>query len=313
MSDDLEYLIAYSNLTNNLFSNQKHFCDRKLLNKFYKDISLGFPICLPANIKYFNYNKAKFYRIDKSEFAKKIFNTKNLNYIGVKKFFRYGDIFAHNVSIKFKYRDKLVKYHNNFIKLKKKILTIRKNNQKICAMQIRNVPHFGHEAIFKHILSRFDFLFLNPIFGIKKKNDFNNRQISIALNYIKKKYKRIFFMPIWTNFHYAGPREAFHHMHIRQNLGFSHFYVGRDHAGAESLYKVNAAANNVKKYKKNFIIKPFISAGGYYCSKCKNYVIKNQCRHKNLKNISGTEFRQYIRNKKIYVHADKKIQKLLFK
>ena len=36
-------------------------------------------------------------------------------------------------------------------------------------MQIRNVPHFGHEAVFKYLLTKFDFLILNPILGLKKK------------------------------------------------------------------------------------------------------------------------------------------------
>ena len=45
-------------------------------------------------------------------------------------------------------------------------------------MQIRNVPHFGHEAVFKYLLSKFDFLILNPIFGLKKKNDFKDIFIS---------------------------------------------------------------------------------------------------------------------------------------
>ena len=44
---------------------------------------------------------------------------------------------------------------------------------------------------------------------LKKKNDFSNLYISKALKFIKKKYKNVEFDPIWTNFHYAGPREAF--------------------------------------------------------------------------------------------------------
>ena len=36
-------------------------------------------------------------------------------------------------------------------------------------MQIRNVPHYGHEAVFNHILSKFGYLYLNPIYGVKKK------------------------------------------------------------------------------------------------------------------------------------------------
>ena len=34
-------------------------------------------------------------------------------------------------------------------------------------------------------------------------------------------------------------------------LGFSHFYVGRDHAGAENLYDPEKAVKTVKKYSKN--------------------------------------------------------------
>ena len=38
---------------------------------------------------------------------------------------------------------------------------------------------------------------------------------------------------------------------MRQKLGFDYFYVGRDHAGAEKLYKDDSAIKTVKKFKKN--------------------------------------------------------------
>lgn len=100
---------------------------------------------------------------------------------------------------------------------------------------------------------------------------------------------------------------------MRQQLGFDYFYVGRDHAGAENFYNDNAAINLVKKNKNKFKIKPLILHGGFYCNRCKNYIVKNICNHNNLKNISGTEFRLSIKNKKIYKHADLKMQKELFK
>ena len=133
------------------------------------------------------------------------------------------------------------------------------------------------------------------------------------MKYIKKKYPRIEFSPVWSNFHYAGPREALHHMSIRQQLNFDYFYVGRDHAGAENFYEHDAAIRSIKKYKKYFKIKPFVSKGAFFCRYCNDYVIKNSCKHKNLKNISGTEFRNFISQKKLYKHADLKMQKLLFR
>ncbi len=313
MKDDEEYLISYANFKSNLFPNQKNFLGPKELKKFYENVSYGFPICLPKKIKYFDYKNAKYFSIDKKKFGKKIFGTFNLNYVGLKKFFRYGSEFAYNVKLKKQFRKKFNYYYSKSEELKKNIKILKKKNKRICAMQIRNVPHYGHEAVFRHILLNFDCLFLNPIFGIKKKNDFSNLLISKALKFVKSKIKNIEFNPLWTNFHYAGPREAIHHLLIRQSLGFDYFYVGRDHAGAENLYNQDAAIKTVKRFKHKFKIKPFMSKGGFYCGNCNRYLIKDTCTHKELKNISGTEFRQWMNKKKIYRHADKNLQKILFK
>ena len=130
---------------------------------------------------------------------------------------------------------------------------------------------------------------------------------------MQKKYKEIYFFPIWSSFHYAGPREALHHLSMRQNLGFNFFYIGRDHAGAENLYKSNAASKISKKYKSFFSIKAVNSDGGYFCKKCNDYVIKNSCNHKKLIDISGSEFRSYLKKKIIYPYADIKLQKIIYK
>ena len=101
-------------------------------------------------------------------------------------------------------------------------------------------------------------------------------------------------------------------MNLREMLGFSYFYIGRDHAGAENLYAPEKAVKTVKKYSKKFKIKSVTSGGGYFCAKCNNYVIKNECEHGNLIDISGTKFRSCLRNRKIYTHADKYLQQKLF-
>ena len=111
MDDQEEFLISYCNLKSGLFNYQRNFLDKKKLNLFYDNEDMGFPICLPANIKYFNYNKANFFKINVNEFSKKIFNTCDLYYTGNKKFFRYGNLFASNVYLKSKYLNKY-----NFLK-----------------------------------------------------------------------------------------------------------------------------------------------------------------------------------------------------
>ena len=313
IDDQEEYIISYANILSGLFKHQTNFLDYSDLKKFYNDPKKGVPLCLPKNIKYFDYSNAVYFKINKSEFSKKIFSTTNLKYVGNKKYFRYGNIFASNVVVKKKYYPKLKIYLKKILELKKKIQYLNLKSKSICSMQIRNVPHFGHEAIFKFLIDKFDFLVLNPIFGIKKKNDFSDKVISKSMKFIEKKYKKIKFLPIISNFHYAGPREALHHMNLREGLGFKNFYIGRDHAGAENNFKSLDAIKIVNKFKNNFYIKPVTSLGGYYCKSCKKYLIKGNCGHKILLNISGTELRKALREKKLYSHADKKLQLIINK
>ena len=178
-------------------------------------------------------------------------------------------------------------------------------------MQIRNVPHFGHEAVFKYLLTKFDFLILNPILGLKKKNDFKDQFISKSLKFIEKKYKKIKYIPIYSNFYYGGPREALHHLSLREKLGFNYFYIGRDHAGAENLYSPFQAVKKSNKYSNKFKIKQITAKGGSFCNTCKKYVIKGICGHKVYRDISGTEFRKFLFSNQVYKHADKNMQKLL--
>ena len=100
-------------------------------------------------------------------------------------------------------------------------------------------------------------------------------------------------------------------MNLREKLGFDYFYIGRDHAGAQNIYSDNAASNMSKLYGDKFIINSITSKGGYYCKNCEDYVIKGQCKHKSLFNISGTEFRLCLSKNKKYIHADKELQNLI--
>ncbi len=69
--------------------------------------------------------------------------------------------------------------------------------------------------------------------------------------------------------------------------------------------------NLQKNLKKKFKISSVTSNGGYYCLKCEKYVIKGMCGHKFFLNISGTEFRSFLKKKIIYSHADVSLQRIL--
>ena len=87
------------------------------------------------------------------------------------------------------------------------------------------------------MLNHCDAVVINPIVGPKKPGDVNSEKLKyIYENLLKPKFKnRIFFIPIRANMFYAGPREAIHHCQIREWLGFTHFSVGRDHAGSDNF------------------------------------------------------------------------------
>jgi ATP sulfurylase len=52
--------------------------------------------------------------------------------------------------------------------------------------------------------------------------------------------------------------------------------------------------------------------GSYFCKKCDNVVIKNSCSHKSLINISGTEFRNCLKDKRYFKYADYNLQNFIF-
>ena len=132
---------------------------------------------------------------------------------------------------------------------------------------------------------------------------------------INKKFKnKVLYMPVYANMFYAGPREAIHHVNLREKLGFDYFMVGRDHAGANNYYDKEIAMKKVKQYKKKYTLKVIAHKGSFFCSSCKKVVLKNMssCNKKcKLKDISGTEFRKCIAKRKIFNFADEKMQKYI--
>ncbi len=168
----------------------------------------------------------------------------------------------------------------------------------VVAFHSRNIPHLGHEWIHRYCLSRFETLFLNPIIGDSKNDDFSERQIIKAYKKYKNIFpsKRVIFYPHYCSVFFAGPREALLHLVIRRNYNCDSMVIGRDHSGVKNYYEKYAAQKLAKKYKKKIGINIEYIKEPYYCKKCKMVTNELFCRHSDTFKlfISGTNIRKNI-------------------
>jgi sulfate adenylyltransferase len=113
--------------------------------------------------------------------------------------------------------------------------------QRVVAFQTRNPMHLAHEELCHMAMQRLncDGLVIHMLLGKLKPGDIPApvRDASI------RKMVELYFPPnsaMVTGYGfdmlYAGPREAVLHAYFRQNMGATHFIIGRDHAGVGDYY-----------------------------------------------------------------------------
>ena len=112
---------------------------------------------------------------------------------------------------------------------------------KIVAFQTRNPMHRAHEELCHMAMERLgcDGLVIHMLLGKLKPGDIPAPVRDGAI----RKMVELYFPPntaMVTGYGfdmlYAGPREAVLHAYFRQNMGATHFIVGRDHAGVGDYY-----------------------------------------------------------------------------
>ena len=113
--------------------------------------------------------------------------------------------------------------------------------KKIVAFQTRNPMHLAHEELCHMAMDRLgcDGLVIHMLLGKLKKGDIPAPVRDAAI----RKMVELYFPPnsaMVTGYGfdmlYAGPREAVLHAVFRQNMGCTHFIIGRDHAGVGDYY-----------------------------------------------------------------------------
>ena len=113
--------------------------------------------------------------------------------------------------------------------------------KKVVAFQTRNPMHLAHEELCHIAMDRLgcDGLVIHMLLGKLKPGDIPAPVRDAAI----RKMVELYFKPnsaMVTGYGfdmlYAGPREAVLHAYFRQNMGATHFIIGRDHAGVGDYY-----------------------------------------------------------------------------
>lgn len=111
----------------------------------------------------------------------------------------------------------------------------------VVAFQTRNPMHLAHEELCKMAMHsvKADGVVIHMLLGQLKKGDIPAPVRDAAI----RKMVEVYFEPntaMITGYGfdmlYAGPREAVLHALFRQNMGATHFIIGRDHAGVGDYY-----------------------------------------------------------------------------
>ncbi|MEA3638456.1 MAG: sulfate adenylyltransferase [Lamprobacter sp.] len=119
---------------------------------------------------------------------------------------------------------------------------------KTVAFQTRNPMHRAHEELCKMAMEAVngDGVVIHMLLGQLKPGDIPAPVRDAAI----RKMAELYFPPntvMITGYGfdmlYAGPREAVLHAYFRQNMGATHFIIGRDHAGVGDYYGAFDAQN----------------------------------------------------------------------
>lgn len=211
-----------------------------------KEISEGEDISLVFNGKvYAILHLDEIYQIDKEKEAEKIFDTKDLEHPGVKRFMSLGDYFLGGKITLLNRRLSKYKVHELTPKQTRKIFSER-GWSKVLGFHTRNVIHKSHEFIQLEGMKRglCDGLFVHPVIGKKKNGDFESDIIIESYEKMIEDFypKSKVLMGTFASYsRYCGPREALFTAIVRKNFGCSHFIVGRDHTGVANFYHPNAS------------------------------------------------------------------------
>jgi len=178
--------------------------------------------------------------------------------------------------------------------------------KKVVAFQTRNPMHLAHEELCHMAMKRLgcDGLVIHMLLGKLKKGDIPAPVRDAAI----RKMVELYFPPnsaMVTGYGfdmlYAGPREAVLHAYFRQNMGATHFIIGRDHAGVGDYYGAFDAQTifDDEVPKGSLAIEIFRADHTAWSKKLNKVVMMNEAPDHNKEDfvlLSGTKVREMLGN-----------------
>jgi len=242
----------------------------------------------------------EFYSNDKDFFAKNVYGTLDRNHPGVKSVYKMENYLVGG-DIKLLNDKKEIFPEYDFFPSETRQIFQERGWNSVVGFQTRNVPHRGHEFLQKQALKEVDGLFINPVIGKKKTDDFKDEYILAAYEILINKYypkNRVFLGILPFRMRYAGPKEAIFHALVRKNFGCSHFIIGRDHAGVGNYYGPFDAQNIFDNFEKEEIgINILKYPEAVYNPQRKQHTFLNEYPDEEKVSFSGTKLRNKIKNK----------------
>jgi sulfate adenylyltransferase len=268
-------------------------------NKINKNSEIGLYDNFDRLIAYMKVDEK--FNLDLNKYCLSVFKTNDENHPGVKNVlnngnnFISGDITLINRPIR---EDIELKYFLDPIEVREIIK--QKKWTKIAAFQTRNPIHRAHEYLIKSVIEQLDAVWIHPLVGDTKSDDIPATTRMKCYEVLLDKYFNNDFVKLSVlvaNMNYAGPKEAIHHMIIRQNFGFNYMIIGRDHAGVGNYYGTYEAHEATSKIEDRLEIKTIKFDHTFYCQKCGNLASIKTCPHESTEHLqlSGTKVREMLK------------------
>lgn len=166
------------------------------------------------------------------------------------------------------------------------------------AFSTRNIGHIGHEHLHGIALERTDMLGILVITGAQVKGSMRTEVIYDAYErLIEAHYPagRVLLNELRLPPIYAGPKEAFLQAILVQNHGFTHFIVGRDHAGCGDFYS-RYASQRIFKDLGGLALDIMAIPEPRWCKPCAKVTTEGSCPHdgNDVAALNGRDVRRLL-------------------